>query len=66
MLAVNMENFSKVPVGCYDTVDGYMHPKKSCIYDYHSGEELRIIHSEEREWIVKNCREATAETYKGE
>jgi hypothetical protein len=63
LLAVNMSNFSKVPPGCYDTVDGYFHPKKSCIYDYNSGDEVRVINSEEREWIIKNCREATEETY---
>jgi hypothetical protein len=37
-------------------MNGYFHPKKSYVHDYHTGEELRVVAKEEREWIVENCR----------
>ena len=49
-------NFALVPPGCFDAGDGYFHPKRMAIYDYKSGEEVRVVHSEEKDWILANCR----------
>lgn len=53
----NPELWSHVPEGCYDTGDGYFHPKKMSIFDYRTSEELRVIDAEERDWIINNCRQ---------
>lgn len=54
--SANPENFGLIPPGCYDVIDGYFHPKRMSIYDYKTGEELRVIDADERDWIVNNCR----------
>ncbi len=54
----NPDKVSKVPKGCYDVGDGYFDPKNLAILDYDSNEAVRIIDKEEREWILKNCRQA--------
>lgn len=49
-------NASKVPSGCFDTMDGYFDPKKLAICSYDKGEVLRMPDKEEKEWIIRHCR----------
>jgi hypothetical protein len=58
MKTCNQENFDLVPEDCYDTLDGYFHPKKMSIFDYRTHEEIRVVTHEERTWILKYCRQA--------
>lgn len=45
-----------IPFGCYDTLDGYYDPKKFCVFDYDTHEQVRMPTQEESQWIVDNCR----------
>jgi hypothetical protein len=50
-------NASLLPIGCYDTIDGYFDPQKAAVLSYEDNTiVLRIPEKSEREWIVKNCR----------
>eukprot|EP01039_Chlorochromonas_danica_P007254 gene7254-8023_t len=46
----------KLPVGCYDTIDGYYDPKRHMVMDYETGQEKRSPDPAEIDFILKNCR----------
>lgn len=46
----------RLPLGCYDTVDGYYDPKKLSVCTLATQEAYRMPDKEEKEWIVRNCR----------
>jgi hypothetical protein len=49
-------NPPELPIGCYDTIDGYFDPKKGSIYSYELKEAIRQPEEEEVKWIVSHCR----------
>lgn len=47
----------KLPIGCYDTIDGYFDPKRGGVISYEDDTMvLRIPDRAERAWIEKYCR----------
>ena len=46
----------RLPLGCYDTIDGYFDPKAGCVREYFSHHEIRRPDPEEIRWIQSNCR----------
>lgn len=45
-----------LPVGCYDTIDGYYHPSKHIVYSYETNEPMRTPSPEEIDFILNNYR----------
>lgn len=50
------KHIGKLPVGCYDAIDGYLDPRSYVIKSYLDGKEIRRPDQKEREWIIENCR----------
>lgn len=48
---------TRLPIGCYDVIDGFYDPQKSAICSYDDPTMvIRIPDKAEKEWIVKHCR----------
>lgn len=47
---------SALPIGCYDTVDGYYEPRRHMIMSYEKNEEIRAPDPEEIDFILTTCR----------
>ena len=51
----------KIPVGTYDTGNGYFDPETKSIKDYVSGEDVGYPTGLEIEWIQNQCRMGISE-----
>jgi hypothetical protein len=48
--------FTPIPLGCYDCVDGYYDPKKLAVCSFEDGDPFRMPDKAEKEWIHAHCR----------
>lgn len=50
------EHGDKLPKDCFDTIDGYYDTKKHAVFDYVTGEIVRMPDQEEADHIMATCR----------